>query len=428
MNYLQFLRRSQAAKIAQMFASGEQGLVYDIDNISTLFQDSAFTAPVTAVEQQVGSILDLSGRGNHATQATTPKRPIYSRRVNLFSDTEGQVVGDSTRYTCERVAGNSPPGTEGYIKVTATGVAAVPSKTFVAPSTSVAASFYIKKGSSSLQTAMLRNATTATNFTISNINVGTGAVTGPWSCSDAGNGWWKLSLVHTTGISPGDTLAVYLGSTAPSAAGTYWLLAGITATSPIDAHLPYQRVNTVTDYDADPAKFPAYLLWDGVDDAMRTGNIDFTGTDKMTVWAGITKLSDAGIICELGVFSNTGMYGTFSMQSQTGGYSYASRGTLGAVASLGAGYSAPNSSVLTGSSSISDDYLALKINGISAAQSTADQGSGNYGLHAVNIGARNGTSAYFNGRLYSLIVRGAQSSLSQIEATGAHTKQKMRLP
>ena len=50
-----------------------------------------------------------------------------------------------------------------------------------------------------------------------------------------------------------------------------------------DAHLPYQWVNTTTDYDADTSKFPAYLLFDGVDDVMQTGNIDFTSTDKMTV-------------------------------------------------------------------------------------------------------------------------------------------------
>ena len=50
-----------------------------------------------------------------------------------------------------------------------------------------------------------------------------------------------------------------------------------------DAHLPYQWVNTDTDYDADPAKFPAYLRFDGVDDALQTGNIDFTSTDMVRI-------------------------------------------------------------------------------------------------------------------------------------------------
>ncbi len=67
-----------------LFAASEPGAWYDPSDMSTLFQDSAGTVPVTAVEQPVGRILDKSGRGNHATQATTTKRPVYSRRVNLL--------------------------------------------------------------------------------------------------------------------------------------------------------------------------------------------------------------------------------------------------------------------------------------------------------------------------------------------------------
>lgn len=414
-----------------LFSASEPGAWYDPSDMSTLFQDSAGTTPVTAVEQPVGRILDKSGRGNHATQATTTKRPVLSRRVNLFEETEGQIVSNTNTYTCERVAGNSPPGTEGYIKLTATGVAAVPSKHFLAPSTSVAVSFYLKKGSSSTQTVMLRNATTATNFLpASIINMDTGAVTGPWSCSDAGNGWWKLSLVHTTGISPGNTLSVYLGATAPSEAGAYWLLAGITATPPIDAHLPYQRVNTATDYDADPAKFPAYLRFDGVDDALQTGNIDFTGTDKMTVWAGVRKNSDAAtmMLAELSTNSDS-TNGTFALAASVFGNNYytQSRGTVRSV-QYATGYVAPNSAVLVAEAKISTDTLRLHVNNAAPLSSATDQGTGNYGNYPLYIGSRGGVAYPFNGRLYQLIIRGAQSSLSQIEATEAYIKQKMRLP
>ena len=47
--------------IKQMFASGEQGFAYDIDDLTTMFQDAAGTVPVTAVGQPVGLILDKSG-------------------------------------------------------------------------------------------------------------------------------------------------------------------------------------------------------------------------------------------------------------------------------------------------------------------------------------------------------------------------------
>lgn len=64
------------------FANGEQGAWYDPSDLSTQFQDSAGTVPVTAVEQPVGKVLDKSGRGNHATQGTTAKKPALSARRN----------------------------------------------------------------------------------------------------------------------------------------------------------------------------------------------------------------------------------------------------------------------------------------------------------------------------------------------------------
>ena len=53
-------RRSLGWKVGSLFANGEQGMVYDPSDMSTLFQDSAGTTPVTAVEQPVGLVLDKS--------------------------------------------------------------------------------------------------------------------------------------------------------------------------------------------------------------------------------------------------------------------------------------------------------------------------------------------------------------------------------
>ena len=63
----------------QLFAAGEQGVWYDPSDLSTLFQDSAGTTPVTAVGQPVGRMLDKSGRGNHAFQATAIDRPTLQQ-------------------------------------------------------------------------------------------------------------------------------------------------------------------------------------------------------------------------------------------------------------------------------------------------------------------------------------------------------------
>jgi hypothetical protein len=67
---------------ASLFAAGEQGAWYDPSDLSALFQDSAGTTPVTAVGQPVGKMLDKSGRGNHATQATAASRPILQQDSN----------------------------------------------------------------------------------------------------------------------------------------------------------------------------------------------------------------------------------------------------------------------------------------------------------------------------------------------------------
>jgi len=62
---------------ADVFASSEQGAWYDPSDLSTLFQDSAGTTPVTTAGQPVGRMLDKSGRANHATQATAARRLTY---------------------------------------------------------------------------------------------------------------------------------------------------------------------------------------------------------------------------------------------------------------------------------------------------------------------------------------------------------------
>jgi len=62
---------------ASLFAGGQQGLLYEAFDISTLFQDSAGTTPVTVATDPIGYVGDKSGNGNHATQATAAARPTY---------------------------------------------------------------------------------------------------------------------------------------------------------------------------------------------------------------------------------------------------------------------------------------------------------------------------------------------------------------
>lgn len=68
--------RALAAEFpAPLFAGGVAGAWYDPSDLSSMWQDSAGTTPA-AVDQPVGKILDKSGNGHHATQATAGWRPM----------------------------------------------------------------------------------------------------------------------------------------------------------------------------------------------------------------------------------------------------------------------------------------------------------------------------------------------------------------
>ncbi len=61
-----------------LFAGGVVGGWYDPSDISTLWQDSARTTPVTTSGQPVGAIDDKSGNGRHLLQATAANRGTYA--------------------------------------------------------------------------------------------------------------------------------------------------------------------------------------------------------------------------------------------------------------------------------------------------------------------------------------------------------------
>ena len=102
-----------------LFAASQQGLLYEAFDIDTLFQDSAGTTPVTVAGQPVGLMLDKSGNGNHATQATAAKRPTYTTGSGLawlaFDGVDDELVtqsninvsGNSAR---EYIGGSGPGG------------------------------------------------------------------------------------------------------------------------------------------------------------------------------------------------------------------------------------------------------------------------------------------------------------------------------
>lgn len=149
----------------------------------------------------------------------------------------------------------------------------------------------------------------------------------------------------------------------------------------------------------------------------------------MTVWGGVRKLSDAvgGAVSEIGtnVDSINSSFALLAPGTNTSDVRFRSRGTT-TVSATATGIAAPITNVLTGIGDISGDQAILRVNGTQAAISTADQGTGTYGNYPLYIGARAGTSLYFNGYLYSLIVRGAQSTTQQISSAETYVNSKTK--
>lgn len=167
-----------------------------------------------------------------------------------------------------------------------------------------------------------------------------------------------------------------------------------------------------------------YLSFDGVDDYLSTRSVDFTATDKMTVLAGVRKLSDAATATLFETSSNIiNNNGTlfFGSPTSTNSYQFNSKGSSESIAGSGNGvYVAPITNVVAGISDISGDSVILRVNGNQVAQSTADQGTGNYGNYPLYIGRRGGASLSFKGHLYGLIVRGALSSTAEITSAESY--------
>ena len=144
-----------------------------------------------------------------------------------------------------------------------------------------------------------------------------------------------------------------------------------------------------------------YLEFDGADDFLQTNNTDFTATDKVSLFAGVRKLSDTGtgIICELSNTINNNS--TFHLASLSDGSTqFTSRGSIPAFNQLPS--PSPNNYVISARAQISTYLSILRCNGSQKIAST-NQGVGNYGNYPIYIGRRGGASLPFNGHLYSLI-------------------------
>lgn len=179
-----------------------------------------------------------------------------------------------------------------------------------------------------------------------------------------------------------------------------------------DAARPFLRLNAATG--------AYYLETDGVDDGGMTASIDFSGTDKVSVFTGIRKLSDATTQCLLELSSNSsgtaGAFGVFAPISLGASYQFRSGGSIPAVtAGSGIGqFPAPNTAVISAVGDISGDVSALSVNGATVGSSAADQGAGSYGNYPLYLFRRGGTTLPWAGHFYGAIIVGRLTTATEI--------------
>ena len=377
--------------------------------------------------------------GNHAAAPTDAARPIYGvepkgGRRNLLTwseDFRNTAAAGETRpwaWSNATVTANTTAAPDGTITadtINASLAGHVISRAFTATAAIYTASVYFRQGTDTAFELQFNTAsfalgvrlrytfsTATTTVTLggspSNVTTNVVAVDGVWFratvsvlCTAA---TWYLD-VH--GITASQTSIVWgaqleLGATAGA----------------------YQKVTT--DYDITESGVPTchYVQFDGSDDSMSTAAIDFTGTDKMSVFAGVRKLSDAAAVLlenSTNAAFNNGAFYVVTGSDSGGVYSSLSKGTATVSASQTAiwttGGTAPDAAVITATHDISGDLSAIRRNGVAGSSGTGDKGAGNFGNYPLYIGRRGSSSSPFNGRDYGIVIVGKTASAGEITDT-----------
>jgi len=171
-----------------------------------------------------------------------------------------------------------------------------------------------------------------------------------------------------------------------------------------------------------------WLEFDGVDDSLAVSVIDFTATDKITAVTGIKKqLDSTSIVFETSSdsFNTDGSFSLIAASgSGTNSYRVISRGSNPIFTGSGSFAPAPDTSVVSLITDILNKILKLRRNSTLVESNGGSQGIGNYGNHALYIGSRAGTSFFFTGNLYSLAIRGFETTAQDLDLAEQYTAEK----
>lgn len=363
--------------------------------------------------------------GNHMVATADSSRGTYGvepfgGRRNLLTFTEQfeNAAWIKSEVTATANSAIAPDGTltaDTMVESTATSVRNFRNNlTPITSGASYSFSVYAKRAAGT-RNIFVRHHATPANFQGAIFDLATGAISNigtgiTANATNVGNGWYRCSISFVANGTGQNAYVDLLDGTTSNYTGDgtsgifLWgaqLELGSTAT-------PYQRVTTA--FDVTEAGVPTvhYVQFDGADDGYLTSTIT-PGTDKVQVFAGVRKLSDAtlGAIVEHSTNSATsdGALALLASAASNPNYVFRSRGTTSTDATAPSSYVAPITNVITGLGDISGDRSTIRVNGSQVAQNVNDQGTGNYLAYPLYIGRRGGSSLPFNGRLYQLVAR-----------------------
>lgn len=294
-------------RIAELFAGGVPGVWFDPSDLSTMYQDAGGTIPVTGVEQPVGRMLDKSGNGNHASQATTTARPILSAKYNLLSSSANVSATPWTSTVGTFSFAPTAPyiGGEAYrVTNNGTGTFRFIAHPFTAQIGTYTVSAIVEEDIANPSEYTDLGMLQAPSTTLGRIRIHwpTGTV-GTASASPLNA---RGSLLSAVGPNGGRVFSIQF-ETPVTAVGEHRVLFYPSSTTQnttgvilhcvdvrlfVDAALPsFQPVVSQTEYQTEG--FPYYLRFDGVDDFLDAGALDFSAATQSAVVTGIKKLSDA---------------------------------------------------------------------------------------------------------------------------------------
>lgn len=382
------------------------------------------------------SVKELAG--NHAVQATAASRPTYGvvplggrRNLLTYSEQFDNGAWLKTSSTITANAAIAPDGAttaEKIVASTATDAHLVqPAANANVPVGEYVLSVYAKKAEYDRVYVFLTTfgvAGTGVWFNLSDGTVGTAAAGRVGTIQSVGNGWYRCSVRYTFAINSNTIGLAFSNSETLTYAGDgtsgvyVWgaqLELGSTATA-------YQRTTTQFDVTEAGVQSLSYLSFDGVDDFMVTGTIT-PGVDKVTVAAGVRKLSDAAyqsyVSISPNVNSNAGSFevtnGTPPAGAVVSSYGVRFRGSsVGSFAGVSGIAVPPSTDVLTALGDIAADTTILRVDGVQRASVTDDLGTGNFLAYPLNIGRRGDGTVPSSIQIYSLVTRFAATDLATV--------------